>query len=320
MLDTRKELLPGSFPQLQRRLPSILQVNLGYLCNQSCKHCHVNAGPRRTEIMASETVDQVLALLQMHDFETLDLTGGAPELNPEYRRLVLAAAKMEVQIIDRCNLTVLLEPGQSDLAEFLAENHVHVISSMPCYLQQNVDRQRGAGVHKKSIAGLRMLNQLGYGSRDSSLPLDLVFNPLEPVLPGSQVELEQAYKQHLWSNYGIVFNRLLTIANMPIKRFGSMLLSQQRFHAYLDLLKHSHREENLDQVMCKDLISIDWQGYVYDCDFNQMLELPLSLSSAQRLHIRDLDVPQLRGQSIQVGDHCYACTAGQGSSCGGALA
>jgi len=319
MLDAAPLLIPGEFPPLCREHVHTLQVNLGYLCNQSCQHCHVSAGPRRTEIMTREIVDEVLTLLERGDFETLDLTGGAPELNPHFRYLVAGARSLGVKVMDRCNLTVLFEPGQEDLSGFLAEQHVYLVSSLPCYLKENVDRQRGNGVYDKSLRALHLLNEQGYGKEEGELLLDLVFNPAGPVLPANQGELEQAYKQRLMQEHGIVFNRLLTLTNMPIRRFGSMLLSQGKFHEYLELLKASHLDDNLGSVMCRGLVSVDWQGYLYDCDFNQMLNLPLSLPGRARMHLRDLHADRLVGAPIRVGDHCFGCTAGQGSSCGGAL-
>ena len=319
MLDTAPLLLPGSFPALRRGHPHTLQVNLGYLCNQSCQHCHVNAGPGRTELMSRDTVDEVLALLERSDFKVLDLTGGAPELNPEFRYLVEGARRIGVEVMDRCNLTVLFEPEQEDLAGFLARQRVHLVSSLPCYLKENVDRQRGKGVYERSLQALQLLNGLGYGQEGSGLLLDLVFNPAGPFLPASQCELERDYKKRLLEEHGIRFNRLLTLTNMPIRRFGSMLLSQGKFHDYLELLKSAHLDGNLDAVMCRGLVNVDWRGYLYDCDFNQMLDLPLSLGGRSPVHLRDLQADRLAGAAIRVGDHCFGCTAGQGSSCGGAL-
>ena len=319
MLDTAPLLLPGDFPEIHRGVPHTLQVNLGYLCNQSCLHCHVNAGPGRSEIMSAETVEAVLALLERGDFQVLDLTGGAPELNPRFRHLVASATRLGVKVMDRCNLTVLLEPGQERLAEFLAEHRVHLVSSLPCYLEENVDRQRGKGVFARSIEALRLLNGLGYGEEGSGLRLDLVFNPADAVLPAAQCELERDYKGRLLEEHGIRFDRLLTLTNMPIRRFGSMLLSRGSFQEYLQLLKSAHLEANLESVMCRSLVSVDWQGWLYDCDFNQMLGLPLRLDGRARLHVSELLPGMLEGAAIQVGDHCYGCTAGQGSSCGGAL-
>ena len=308
------------FPAIRRRRLDTLQVNVGYKCNQSCVHCHVNAGPTRTEMMAREVADEVLAFLRAARLPTLDITGGAPELNPHFRHLVTGARALGVHVMDRCNLTILEQPGQEDLAEFLAANRVEVIGSMPCYLEDNVDRQRGDGVFQSSIRALRALNALGYGNPDGGLTLNLVYNPQGASLPPSQSKLEQDYKRHLGDNYGVVFDRLYTLANMPIQRFGSWLLSKGQFSAYMQLLKDSHREENLDGVMCRTLLSVDWQGYVYDCDFNQMLGLPLRLDGKPRAKLSDLIGEDLDGNPIVVADHCYGCTAGQGSSCGGALA
>jgi radical SAM/Cys-rich protein len=335
MKDTRPLLLPGDFPVLRRQQLEILQVNLGYLCNLSCTHCHVNAGPKRTELMQRETIDSLLAFMQQHHIKCLDLTGGAPEMNPHFRDLVIAARKMGVEVIDRCNLTILSEPGYEDLAEFLAQNKVQVTASLPCYEEQNVAEQRGKGVFQSSIEGLQKLNELGYGI-DKELSLDLVYNPNGAFLPPEQAALEQDYKAQLDQEYGIHFNRLLTITNMPISRFGGMLLAKGLYEDYMALLKGSYSSENMAAVMCRSLISIDWQGYVYDCDFNQMLNLPLQSSATsveskplasdkliasdvKAIHIDELLQYSFAGQSIVVGDHCYGCTAGQGSSCGGAL-
>lgn len=318
MLDSRPLLFPSDFPPIARRRLQTLQVNLGYRCNQSCQHCHVDAGPKRTETMSAETGDAVVDFMRRHDLSTLDLTGGATELNPQFRRLVREGRALGLEVIDRCNLSILAEPGQEDLADFLAEQGVRIIASLPCYLEENVDAQRGRGVFASSIAGLRRLNALGFGIAGSGLELDLVYNPVGATLPPPQACLEADYKRELQERHGVCFNRLLTITNMPIKRFGSLLQSTGRFAEYLALLKDAYRPENLDAVMCRDLISIDWQGFLYDCDFNQMLDLPLT-DGAQRLHLHDLDVALLEGRAIRIGEHCYGCTAGQGSSCGGAL-
>lgn len=312
-------LIESDFPVIRRGRLETLQVNLGYKCNQSCLHCHVNAGPKRTEMMDRETLDAVIRFMDDSSITTLDLTGGAPEINPLFRTLVSAAHARAVQVIDRCNLTILLEPGQQDTAKFLAEHRVKVVASMPCYLEENVDRQRGDGVFKASLAGLRLLNELGYGQAGSGLELDLVFNPQGALLPPPQQSLEQDYKSHLAEKYGIYFNRLLTLTNMPIKRFGSTLVSKGTFDAYMALLREAHQDENLSGVMCRSLISVDWQGYVYDCDFNQMLDLPTRLEQKTRLHISELQADDMTGKLVRVADHCYGCTAGQGSSCGGAL-
>jgi radical SAM/Cys-rich protein len=308
------------FPPLTRRGVDTLQVNLGYTCNQSCLHCHVNAGPTRTEQMDADTVDTVLAYLEAARVSTLDLTGGAPELNPHFRSLVTRARALGVEVIDRCNLTILAEPGQEDLAEFLAAHRVQVVASLPCYSEELVDRQRGKGVHQASISGLRRLNALGYGRPGSGLELNLVYNPQGPSLPPAQQALEADYKRELGNNFGIVFNRLLTLANMPIARFGSTLVSKGQFNAYMKLLRDSYRQENLDAVMCRTLLSVDWKGQVYDCDFNQMLNLPLQRKGGGPTHLADLIGRDLAGHPVVVKQHCFGCTAGQGSSCGGALA
>lgn len=309
----------SDFPAIRRRSLEVLQVNLGYLCNQTCVHCHVNAGPRRSEMMQRETIQLVVDYLRAAGVTKLDLTGGAPEMNPHFRNLVAQARSLGVHVMDRCNLTILLEPDYADLGTFLAHQGVEVVASMPCYLEDNVNAQRGSGVFAKSIAALRRLNALGYGHADSGLILNLVYNPLGPSLPPPQEALEATYKQELKDRYGIVFNRLFTITNMPIQRFGSMLVSKGRFSEYMQLLKDAYREENLDGVMCRSLLSVDWQGFVYDCDFNQMLGLPMLLEGRPRTHLSQLIDKDIAGNPIMVMDHCYGCTAGQGSSCGGAL-
>ena len=317
MLDTRPLLLETDFPAINRQVISTLQVNLGYRCNLSCVHCHVNAGPGRTEEMSSETVDDLIALLDHLRPQTLDLTGGAPELNDNFRRLVFAAREREIEVIDRCNLTILFEPGQEDLGQFLADQGVTITASLPCYLEENVEQQRGKGVYDDSIRAIRQLNELGYG-RDERLQLNLVYNPVGPVLPPPQSTLESDYKRELAGRYGIVFDQLFTITNMPISRFGAVLLSQGQYHDYMSLLRNNFSQENLDTVMCRSLLSIDWQGYLYDCDFNQMLDIPVI--GSDRRHLRDLlSDDSLATAPIVTGEHCYGCTAGQGSSCGGAL-
>ncbi len=319
MLATLPHLEHRNFPPLHRTRLDTIQANLGYRCNQQCLHCHVNAGPNRREEMTTETADAVLALLDASGATTLDLTGGAPELNANFRRMVMHARRRGVKVIDRCNLTVLLEPGQEDLAEFLTAQRVEITASLPCYLEENVNRQRGSGVFDKSIVALQQLNTLGYGL-GTGLTLNLVYNPQGPSLPPSQQNLEADYKQHLRAGFGIEFDRLYSLANMPIQRFGSTLLSKGQFHDYMNLLVSAHRDENLETVMCRSLLSVDWQGYVYDCDFNQMLNLPLRLNGHLRTHVTDLIGVDLNGAPIVTRDHCYGCTAGQGSSCGGALA
>ena len=320
MHDVLQFIPKTDFPPIRRGALSTLQINLGYLCNQSCVHCHVNAGPHRTEMMDRETIDLVLALARHHWVGTLDLTGGAPELNPHFRAMVADARAAGLRVIDRCNLTVLFEPGQEGLAEFLAGNRVEITASLPCYLESNVDAQRGKGVFDTSIRALQLLNGLGYGNPGDDLALNLVYNPQGASLPPAQAGLEADYRRMLGENFGIRFTQLFTLANMPIQRFGSMLISKGRFDHYMAVLREAHREANVDSVMCRDLISVDWQGYVYDCDFNQMLGLPLRRADRARSHLRDLFDESLQGNPIVVRDHCYGCTAGQGSSCGGALA
>ena len=331
MLDTRPLLLASDFPAIQRDVPATLQVNLGYLCNLSCTHCHVNAGPRRTELMGREQIDLVLEVLQQRHLKTLDLTGGAPEMNPHFRYLVEQARGLGVTVIDRCNLTILQEPGYEDLAEFLAAQGVEIVASLPCYSEQNVSEQRGKGIFETSIEALEKLNTLGYGQGEA-LTLNLVYNPNGTFLPPPQATLEQEYKSHLQQDFGLQFDQLFTITNMPIKRYGAMLLAKGEYEAYMQLLKDNYSAENLDTLMCRHLFSVDWQGYLYDCDFNQMLELPIKpgkqiinnqrkviSSDRPRPHLRDLLVTDFSAQAIVVGEHCYACTAGQGSSCGGSL-
>ena len=309
----------SDFPAIRRRSTETLQVNLGYKCNQTCLHCHVNAGPSRTEMMERDTVFEVIAYLKAAGIKTLDVTGGAPELNPHFRLLVEAARNIGARVIDRCNLTILHEPGQEDLAQFLAAQQVDIVASLPCYLEDNVDRQRGKGVFDASIRALQRLNRLGYGQADSPLKMHLVYNPQGPALPPAQQGLERDYKQRLGDSYGIVFNELYVLTNMPIQRFGSTLISKGQFEEYMNLLKNAYQPANLDAVMCRTLLSVDWQGYVYDCDFNQMLNLPLAWKHRPRTHLRELTGAGLAGNPIAVKDHCYGCTAGQGSSCGGAL-
>ncbi|MBL8309100.1 MAG: arsenosugar biosynthesis radical SAM protein ArsS [Burkholderiales bacterium] len=318
----RLESQRTTFPPLRRRSVSTLQVNLGYRCNQSCLHCHVAASPHRTEMMDGATVDLVIDTLKHLGASALDLTGGAPELNPYFRALVTEARAHGVKVIDRCNLTVLFESGQETTAQFLADQRVAITASLPCYSVDNVDKQRGDGVFDQSIKALQRLNRLGYGDGSSGLELNLVYNPQGPSLPPSQVKLEADYKHILGENFGIRFDHLFTLANMPIQRFGSTLISKGTFAGYMTLLKDAHRDENLDGVMCRDQLSIDWQGYVYDCDFNQMLGLATRAEGRPRTHLRDLLASPrdaLVDGAIVVRDHCYGCTAGQGSSCGGAL-
>ncbi|MGH8499026.1 MAG: arsenosugar biosynthesis radical SAM (seleno)protein ArsS [Methylococcales bacterium] len=319
MHSTRSLLKSTRFPEISRGRLQILQVNLGYLCNLSCVHCHVNAGPTRREVMGRDTVDEVIDFTLKQKIATVDLTGGAPEMNPHFRYLVRTLREYDVTIIDRCNLTVLEQEGYTDMAQFLAAQGVEIIASLPCYLEENVDRQRGKGVFSSSLRILKNLNRLGYALPESGLVLNLVYNPQGAALPPPQDQLELSYRHHLEKEYGIFFNHLYTLTNMPIQRFGSMLISKGQFKPYMNLLRTNHRAENLASVMCRSTLSVDWQGYVYDCDFNQMLHLPLGNRAQAKIQLCDLDVSELENSTIHVADHCYGCTAGQGSSCGGAL-
>lgn len=320
MRDTWPLLKSTDFPPLTRKSLEILQVNLGYLCNQSCLHCHVAAGPTRKELMQRENIEHILEVLETPSVHTLDLTGGAPEMNPMFRELVSAARARGITVIDRCNLTILLEPGYEGTDEFLADNEVQIVASLPCYVEENVDGQRGKGVYNKSMQALKRLNRLGYGKPGSGLTLTLVYNPTGPYLPPPQQSLEQDYKQFLAEKFDIRFNRLFTITNMPIARFGSTLISKGEFESYMALLKDSFSAANLQGLMCLNQLSIDWEGYVYDCDFNQMLNMNIRHPQKRhKLHISEVLDTDLDNIPVSIADHCYGCTAGQGSSCGGAL-
>ena len=319
MRPTLPLLQTTDFPAIRRHTFDVLQVNLGYKCNQTCLHCHVNAGPNRTEMMDAQTVALVLEVLRVRRPSTLDLTGGAPELNAHFRELVSGARALGVRVIDRCNLTILSEQGQAGLAEFLAAQGVEVTASLPCYSPANVDRQRGDGVFDRSISGLRALNALGYGQEGTGLVLNLVYNPQGASLPPPQGQLEADYKRELLMHFGIRFNHLFALTNMPIQRFGSTLVSKGTFVEYMQLLRDSFQVQNLDTVMCRSMVSVDWQGDLYDCDFNQMLGLPAQIAGSTRPHLRDLLANNALDSPITIANHCYGCTAGQGSSCGGAL-
>ena len=319
MHDTLPSLEPSNFPAIQRKQLEIVQVNIGLRCNLACLHCHTNSNPYRKEEMDVKTIELLINYIDLHKIKILDITGGAPELHPEFRNLITRARNMGVHVIDRCNLTVLEEPEQENLDQFLAENKVEIIASLPCYTKDNVDAQRGKGVFDGSIRVLKKLNRLGYGQKNTSLILNLVYNPLGPSLPPAQYALEQLYKKELADHFNIQFNQLFTLCNMPIKRFGSTLISKGKFHDYINLLKDSHCSENLDNVMCRNMISIDWRGFVFDCDFNQMLGLNMQENRNNQIHLSDLLDRNIEGMPIAVRDHCYGCTAGQGSSCGGAL-
>ena len=318
MHDTLPLLNNDKFPRIHRGKVETLQINLGYLCNQACLHCHVNAGPTRKEQMTLDTIEEIVQLIDNVKPKMVDLTGGAPELNVHFKYLVTEITKRRISIIDRCNLTILSEPGQEDLTQFLSKHKVIVTASLPCYSEENVNSQRGDGVFDRSIDGLRQLNGAGYGKGNPDLQLHLVYNPIGASLPPPQKTLEKEYKQHLSENYGVSFDSLLTITNMPIKRFGSTLISRGEFESYLQLLESSYQEKNLESVMCKTLLSIDWEGYVYDCDFNQMLGLPFG-DTEKKTHVRDLKMAETEGNPIAVRDHCFGCTAGNGSSCSGAM-
>lgn len=331
MKSTIELLEHTDFPNIKRKHLTTLQVNLGYLCNMSCVHCHVAASPYRTEMMSSELIDLILQVLQARNIDTLDLTGGAPEMHADFKRLVIAARKLGVKVIDRCNLTILMEEGYEDMAQFLADNQVEVVASLPCYSLENVDKQRGKGAFDHSILGLQKLNALGYGktidnkedgktdsSTQQNLILNLVYNPQGASLPPNQQQLEADYKRELWAHFGIEFNHLFALTNMPIQRFGAVLLAKKQFYPYMQLLKDNYQASNLAEVMCRSTISVNWLGELFDCDFNQQLEIPVPTRS--RRHLRDLLQQSPDGDDIAIADHCYGCTAGQGSSCGGVLA
>lgn len=301
---------------LRRSALRVLQVNVGKWCNQACHHCHVDAGPLRTERMNRRTAEEVVEAMRRCLPETADITGGAPELNPNFEYLVTEARALGCRVIDRCNLTVLFTPGKERLPEFLAENRAEVIASLPCYSEENVTKQRGQGVFERSIAALQRLNALGYGSEESGLVLNLVYNPVGAFLPPPQAELEADYRRELGERFGIRFNRLLTLANMPISRFAHALRREGEYEAYMELLVNAFNPGTIEGLMCRDTVSIGWDGRLYDCDFNQMLDLPLGASCG---HIRDLTPEKLEAASIATGHHCFSCTAGAGSSCGGAL-
>ncbi|MGC6483024.1 MAG: arsenosugar biosynthesis radical SAM (seleno)protein ArsS [Synechococcus sp.] len=313
------ETLPPAFPPLVRSQLQTLQVNLGYRCNQSCSHCHVNAGPWRTEMMAPDQVALIPRVLEHLQLKVLDLTGGAPELHPQFRELVVAARSLGVEVIDRCNLTILNEPSQDGLAAFLAQQQVRVVASLPCTEEARVDRQRGRGVFERSIDGLRDLNALGYGDPKRELILDLVYNPAGANLPPAQAQLEQHYRDALWKDHGLRFNHLLTITNMAIERFAQDLERQGILQTYRQVLRDAFRAENLPAVMCRSLISVNWTGQLFDCDFNQQLGLGC-LGTVQTLDdLLRITPDAFSGASIAVGEHCFGCTAGNGSSCSGAL-
>lgn len=299
------------------RVPlATLQVNVGKRCNQACHHCHVDAGPKRLEIMAWETMARILDWAKRHNIRDVDITGGAPEVNPDFRRFVDGFLALGCGVTVRCNLTVLLEPGQADLADWYAERGVRLVCSLPCYTRANVDAQRGKGVFDKSIEALRKLNAVGYG-RSDRLVLDLVYNPGGAFLPAPQAQLEADYRARLRADFGIEFTRLLTLANLPINRFAHWLAREGKYDSYMQLLEERFNPETVAGLMCRHLVSVDWRGLVYDCDFNQMLDLPLGARAPR--HLWDIDPTTLDSAAIATGAHCLGCTAGTGSSCGGAL-
>ncbi len=302
---------------LHRDRLDTLQVNLGKYCNLACTHCHVEAGPKRTEMMDQGTAERIAAWLNVNPVQKLDLTGGAPELNAQFRGLVEQARRLGIEVIDRCNLTVLFLEGQQDLAEFLASHQVEVVASLPCYSASNVNQQRGDQVFEQSIAALQWLNRLGYGKPASGLTLNLVYNPVGAHLPPPQAPLEISYRRELEQHFGIVFNHLFTITNMPIKRYLHYLQVSRQYEAYTRLLVSSYNPATLANLMCRNQVSVDWQGRLYDCDFNQMLLL--DMPGATGLKLWDLSAQALVGRPIATAEHCYGCTAGAGSSCGGIL-
>lgn len=304
---------------LKRRGVDVLQVNLGRYCNLACIHCHVESGPTRKEMMSRDNVDAVLRFLGRAGIPTLDITGGAPELHPDFAHLVASARGLGRRVMDRCNLTVIFEPGMEYLPEFFERNEVELVCSLPCYSEENVDKQRGKGTFDASIRALRQLNEIGYGRPETDLVLNLVYNPVGPHLPPPQEKLEQDYKRILSEQFGVMFNRLYCLTNMPITRYSTHLKLRGEYDRYTELLESSFNAATLDQVMCRNLISVGWEGSIYDCDFNQMLDLALTDGTGKRLDIESITLDQAADRTITVGNHCYACTAGAGSSCGGAL-
>jgi radical SAM/Cys-rich protein len=317
MIDFEEKLVQIGSSPLRASGVETLQVNVGKLCNQTCRHCHVDAGPTRTEIMARETAERVVNVLRRHDISTVDITGGAPELNPNFDYMVREARALGRRVIDRSNLTVFFVEGKGYLPEFLRDQQVEVTASLPCYLEANVDSQRGKGVYAKSVEAIQWLNRLGYGRSGTGLLLNLVYNPLGPSLPPPQQQLEADYRRELGSRFGIAFNHLYTITNMPISRFLTDLVRHGNYDRYMALLLEKFNPQTVEGVMCRTLVSVGWDGTLYDCDFNQMLAMPINHGLPQ--HIRDFDAFLLSRRQIRTGAHCFGCTAGSGSSCGGAL-
>lgn len=328
--DTFAARLTADGQTLRRRTLKTLQINVGKMCNLACHHCHVEAGPKRKEIMTWETMQQIVSWLDAHGkevgIETVDVTGGAPEMNPNFKPFVEALTSRGYHILDRLNLTILLEPGYEDMIPFFVKHNIELVASLPCYLEDNVDKQRGQGVYHESIDVLQKLNAAGYGLPESTLRLDLVYNPVGYGLPPAQAQLEIDYKRELLARYNIHFHTLWTITNMPIKRFEHALRRDKKYNIYMDKLTSAHRAENVANVMCRDLVSIGWQGSVYDCDFNQMLQMPLDgpggeehFVEANSKKLWDFTPAELFDRDIRTANHCFGCTAGAGSSCTGAL-
>ena len=312
------EITKTKFPKIKRDSLDTLQINIGYKCNQACSHCHVDASPSRTEMMSDDIIELIPKVIKANNIKLLDITGGAPELHPKFKQLVKEVRSLNVEVMDRCNLTILTEPDHENLASFLSSNKVQITASLPCYLEENVDKQRGKGVFKKSILGLKQLNSYGYGIKDSDLVLNLVYNPSGPQLPPSQIELEDTYRRELKERHGIYFSNLFVLANMPINRYEKYLKLIGKLNEYNKLLKDNHNPVNLSSVMCRTTLSVDWEGYLYDCDFNQQLGMR---RDGEIKHLGDLLIPlvSLKNNPISIGNHCFGCTAGAGSSCGGEL-
>ena len=312
------ETIKTKFPQIKRDNLETLQINIGYKCNQACSHCHVDASPSRTEMMSEDIINLIPKVIKANNIKMLDITGGAPELHPKFKQLVTEVRSLNVEVMDRCNLTILTEKGHENLASFLASNKVKIVASLPCYIKDNVDKQRGKGVFEKSILALKKLNSYGYGMKDKGLVLNLVYNPSGPQLPPSQKGLEDTYRRELKERYGIFFSNLFVLANMPINRYEKYLNIIGKLKEYNQLLKDNHNSRNLNSVMCKSTLSVDWKGYLYDCDFNQQLGMR---RNGKIKHLDDLLKPlvSLKNNPISIGNHCFGCTAGAGSSCGGEL-
>ena len=316
-LKVNRCFMKTAFPNIKKEFIDTLQINIGYKCNQACKHCHVNSSPSRTEMMSEEILNLIPKIIKKFNIKTLDITGGAPEMNPNFKKLVLSLKNQNINIIDRCNLTIFFEKGYEDLPDFLAENNVIITASLPCYEKENVEKQRGSGVFDKSINAIKILNNLGYGINETGLQLNLVYNPINPTLPPPQEKLETDYKNILYEKYNITFNNLYTITNMPINRYADFLKMTGELEKYFELLANNFNQKNLKNLMCKKTISVDWEGQIYDCDFNQQLKLK-SLNGPKNLY-ELLNYSSPFNYQIAAKSHCFACTAGAGSSCGGSL-